>query len=83
MKQKKTGSGNASELGSKYVTFYACKKKFICTLLFFVKGTKTFLSREIKNDLSLIRVLAISCILALNTCDGVAQESIQKFYTVL
>ena len=26
MKQKRTGTGNATGLGSKYVTFYACKK---------------------------------------------------------
>ena len=50
MTQKKTGTGNATRLGSKYVTLYACEKKFICTLLLFVKGTETFLSSEIKND---------------------------------
>ena len=50
MKPKRTSTGNATGLGSKYVTFYAGKKKFICTLFFFVKGTKIFLSSDIKND---------------------------------
>ena len=34
MKQKRTSTEDATRLGSKYVTFYACKKKFICILFF-------------------------------------------------
>ena len=79
MKQKRTSSGNETGLGSKFVTFYACKNKFICTLFFFfVEATKIFLSSDIKIDKSLIRVLAMYIMyigLIMNVCDGVAQES--------
>ena len=42
MKPKRTSTGNATGLGSKYITFYAFKKEFICKLFFFCKSHKTF-----------------------------------------
>ena len=44
-----------------------CKMEFICITLFIKKNKKIFLSSGKKNEQSLIRVLALSCILALNT----------------
>ena len=54
-------------LGSKYVTIYTCKNKFICTLCFFGKATRIFLSSS-----------SYIMYIGLEACDGVAQESTVK-----
>ena len=43
--------------------------------MFSIKETNIFVSSDKKNEQSLIQVLRLSCILALSTCDGIAQET--------
>ena len=54
-------------------------------IMFFMKERTNLLSSDKKNAQSHIQVQAqyIVYIMALNTCNGVAEESTSKFHTVL